>query len=191
MKHTYLFISLLSLSTLYTSTFYAQEWTIFPFNLKRNSGDQKKLWSINPADGTYNAYISSQLLVTASYNLAQTKTLVVRNKNNRLEGYAATTVTTHNKIVNDRNGKTYLERKTEGMIEIMAKNDYAQCYALLTQAIESLKQEGASGARILFNLNDDPKLKEKTGYEALRMHGFVSETYSNDPQRIILRKKLI
>jgi hypothetical protein len=180
-------LHLITLLSLCTSAFYAQDWTISPFNLKRDSSDQKKLWSIDPAD---NLYLSSQLSVTGSYNPAQTKTFVVRNKNNRLEGYAATTVTTHNKMVHHGNGKTYLERETEGMIEIMAKNDYAQCYALLTQAIESLKQKGVSEARLFFNLHDDPKLKEKMGYEALRLLNFVSEPYTEDRHRIVLRKQL-
>jgi hypothetical protein len=169
MKPFRFFITSLFLSTISISNFYAQEWTISPFNLKRDSGDQKKLWTINPV---HNSYLSSQLFVTGFHTHKPTRTLVVRDKSNSLEGYATSVII-----------------GTVGLIELVVKDDYLTCYVLLTQTLESLKMRGASEARLFFKLDDDQKLKEKYGYEALRMLGFVSELYTEDTQCIVLRKK--
>jgi len=170
MKPTHFSITLFCCSTLYSSNFYAQEWAISPFNYQRDYRGQSKLHDIDPALGSY---ISSLLPVTALYTLAPTETLVIRNKSNGLEGYTASVII-----------------RGAGLIEIFVKNDYAQCYTLLARTLESLQKRGASEARLFFNVDDDPNLKEKYGYEAFRMLGFISEFYTEDQQRVVLRKKL-
>ena len=153
MKNTYLSLNLLCCAAFYASTYTADDaqpldslikelealelgkisnddaaekpqWTISPFDYKRDFEGQLKLYDEK-------TYINSLMQVSAILGQKPSE-LILRNAENSVEGYIASLI-----IAN------------VGLIELCVQDHYEKCHALLAHTVKTLKEKGTAEARIV------------------------------------------